>query len=207
MKARTITCLLAFQVLIGYSQPKTPAAGAGPEFVTSVEGVKEYRLSNGLQILLVPDPAQTNVAVNVVYRVGSRHEGYGETGMAHLLEHMMFRPSKKFSSIKQTIADKGASANGQTSYDRTDYFEILPASDSNLNWALDMESDRMVNSLMRNEDLKKEFTVVRNEFEAGENQPDEILQERILSTMYLWHNYGKSPSAARKISSGCPSRI
>jgi zinc protease len=198
MKTLTITCLLAFLVSIGYSQPKAPAVSAAPEFVTSVEGVKEYRLSNGLQILLVPDPTQTNVVVNVVYHVGSRHEGYGETGMAHLLEHMMFRPSKKFTSIKQTIANKGAFANGQTSYDRTDYFEILPASDSNLNWALDMESDRMVNSLMRDEDLRKEFTVVRNEFEAGENQPDQILQERVLSTMYLWHNYGKSPIGSKE---------
>jgi zinc protease len=192
MKSLTITWLLAFLVSIAYSQPKVPAAPVAPKFVTSIEGVKEYRLSNGLQILLVPDAAQTNVVVNVVYHVGSRYEGYGETGMAHLLEHMMFRPSKKFSSIKQTIANKGASSNGTTAYDRTDYYEILPASDSNLNWALDMESDRMVNCLMRNEDLQKEFTVVRNEFESGENYPEAVLFERIVSTMYLWHNYGKA---------------
>ena len=173
-------------------------AQTAPEFVTSVEGVKEYRLSNGLQILLVPDASQTNVVVNIVYHVGSRHEGYGETGMAHLLEHMMFRPSRKFSSIKQTIADKGAFANGTTFYDRTHYYEVLPASDSNLNWALDMESDRMVNSLMRKADLDKEFSVVRNEFEAGENNPDGILQERVLSTMYLWHNYGKSTIGSKE---------
>ncbi|HEV3411480.1 MAG TPA: pitrilysin family protein [Puia sp.] len=198
MKTVAITCLVVLTAFYAFSQPKAPASPAMPEFVTSVEGVKEYRLSNGLQILLVPDPAQTNVVVNVVYHVGSRQEGYGETGMAHLLEHMMFRPSKKFTSIKQTIGNKGAFANGQTSYDRTDYFEVLPASDSNLIWALDMESDRMVNSLMRDEDLKKEFTVVRNEFEAGENQPDQILQERILATMYLWHNYGKSPIGSKE---------
>ena len=169
-----------------------------PKLVTSVEGVKEYSLSNGLQVLLVPDASINNVIVNVVYHVGSRQEGYGETGMAHLLEHMMFKGSKKFSSIKQTIADKGASANGSTWYDRTDYFEILPASDSNLTWALDMESDRMVNSLMRNEDLQKEFTVVRNEFESDENYPDNILQERVISTMYLWHNYGKSTIGSKE---------
>ncbi len=169
-----------------------------PKPVTSVEGVKEYSLSNGLQVLLVPDASINNVIVNVVYHVGSRQEGYGETGMAHLLEHMMFKGSKKFSSIKQTIADKGASANGSTWYDRTDYFEILPASDSNLTWALDMESDRMVNSLMRNEDLQKEFTVVRNEFESDENYPDNILQERVISTMYLWHNYGKSTIGSKE---------
>jgi zinc protease len=198
MKALTITFPLLLLVSFTFAQPKSPSAPATPEFVTSVEGVKEYRLSNGLQILLVPDPAQTNVVVNVVYHVGSRYEGYGETGMAHLLEHMLFRPSKKFSSIKQTIANKGAFANGQTGYDRTDYYEILPASDSNLNWALDMESDRMVNSLMRDEDLQKEFTVVRNEFEMGENYPEAVLRERIVSTMYLWHNYGKSPIGSKE---------
>ncbi len=198
MKALTIACLLCISWSFVFSQSKVAGVAAAPEFVTSVEGVKEYRLSNGLQVLLVADPAQTNVVVNVVYHVGSRHEGYGETGMAHLLEHMMFRPSKKFSSIKQTIGNKGAFANGTTFYDRTDYYEILPASDSNLIWALDMESDRMVNSLMRNEDLQKEFTVVRNEFESGENEPDRILQERILSTMYLWHNYGKSTIGSKE---------
>jgi zinc protease len=196
-KPSLLFVLLALSQFI-FSQQKTAAQSILPKFVASIEGIKEYSLPNGLQILLLPDPAQTNVAVNVVYHVGSRLEGYGETGMAHLLEHMMFKGSKKFSSIKQTIADKGASANGTTWYDRTDYYEILPATDSNLRWALDMESDRMVNSLMRNEDLQKEFTVVRNEFEADENYPDNILQERVISTMYLWHNYGKSTIGSKE---------
>ena len=195
MKKITAFCLSAFFLQASFAQQ---AVAPAPVFVTSVEGVSEYHLPNGLQILLVPDAANTNVVVNVVYHVGSRHEGYGETGMAHLLEHMMFKPSKKFSSIKQTIADKGASANGTTYYDRTDYYEVLPAADSNLNWALDMESDRMVNSLMRKEDLQKEFTVVRNEFEADENNANRILTERVLSTMYLWHNYGKSPIGSKE---------
>ncbi|HLY70048.1 MAG TPA: pitrilysin family protein, partial [Puia sp.] len=190
------TLLLIFQIVP--AQPKKTIQPVSPTFLTSVEGVREFTLPNGLQVLLVPDAAQTNVVVNVVYHVGSRHEGYGETGMAHLLEHMMFKGSKRFSSIKQTIADKGASANGTTWYDRTDYYEILPATDSNLSWALDMESDRMVNSLMKNEDLQKEFTVVRNEFEADENYPDNILTERVISTMYLWHNYGKSTIGSKE---------
>src|ERR1700761_9594280 len=160
MRKITTLSLLVFLAQAAFAQQ---AAAPAPLFVTSIEGIQEYRLSNGLQVLLVPDAANTNVVVNVVYHVGSRYEGYGETGMAHLLEHMLFKPSKKFNSIKQTIANKGAQANGSTYYDRTDYYEVLPAADSNLNWALDMESDRMVNSLMRNEDLQKEFTVVRNE--------------------------------------------
>ena len=199
MKKPILFWLLCVSLQFAFAQnKKLPAQAFAPVFVTSVEGVKEYSLANGLQVLLAPDPAQTNVVVNIVYHVGSRHEGYGETGMAHLLEHMMFKGSKKFSSIKQTIADKGAFANGTTWYDRTDYFEILPANDSNLTWALDMEADRMVNSLMKKEDLQKEFSVVRNEFEAGENYPDNILQERIVSTMYLWHNYGKSTIGSKE---------
>ena len=169
-----------------------------PKLVTSVEGINEYELPNGLKVLLMPDGAQSNVVVNIVYKVGSRYEGYGETGMAHLIEHMMFRPSKKFSDIKKAITDKGAFANGTTWYDRTNYYEILPGTDKNLRWSLDMESDRMVNSKILQVDLNKEFTVVRNEFEVGENDPSNVLNERILSTMYLWHNYGKSTIGSKE---------
>jgi len=125
-----------------------------------------------------------------VYNVGSRHEGYGETGMAHLLEHMLFKRSSKFSEIIKAISDKGAWANGTTWYDRTNYYEILPATDENLNWALEMEADRMVTSAILQSDLDVEFSVVRNEFEIGENNLSEVLKYRIISTAYLWHNYG-----------------
>ncbi|HKO78104.1 MAG TPA: pitrilysin family protein, partial [Flavobacterium sp.] len=180
----------AFWVTNSFSQEAT--------FVTSVEGIKEYSLPNGLKILLIPDAAQSNVIVNIVYGVGSRHEGYGESGMAHLLEHMLFKRSAKFTDIKKTIADKGAQANGTTSYDRTNYYEVLPATDENLKWALEMESDRMVTSAILQSDLDTEFSVVRNEFEMGENNPEGVLNERILSTAYLWHNYGKSTIGSKE---------
>ena len=169
-----------------------------PKLVTSVEGIKEYSLPNGLKILLIPDAAQSNVVVNIVYNVGSRHEGYGETGMAHLLEHMLFKRSSKFSEIKKAIADKGAEANGTTFYDRTNYYEILPATDENLKWALEMEADRMVTSAILQSDLDKEFSVVRNEFEIGENNPSSVLWERIVSSAYLWHNYGNSSIGSKE---------
>lgn len=169
------------------------------EFNTSVEGIKQYTLkTNGLKILLIPDKSSSNVTVNIVYEVGSRHEGYGESGMAHLLEHMLFRSCKNFTDIKKAIADKGAFANGTTYYDRTNYYEILSASDSNLNWAIAMEADRMVNAKILQEELSTEFSVVRNEFEIGENNPSRVLRERILSTMYLWHNYGKSTIGSKE---------
>ncbi|MDZ4708949.1 MAG: pitrilysin family protein [Saprospiraceae bacterium] len=166
--------------------------------ITTVEGNKEYELSNGLRVLLIPDPAQTNIVINIVYKVGSRHEGYGETGMAHLLEHMLFKQCGKFTDIKKAIADKGAFANGTTWYDRTNYYEVLSASDENLSWALDMEADRMVNSKILAEELKKEFSVVRNEFEIGENNQSGVLNERVLSTMFLWHNYGNSTIGSKE---------
>ena len=174
------------------------AQTTAPKLVTTVEGIKEFELKNGLRVLLIPDNAETNIAVNIVYKVGSRHEGYGESGMAHLLEHMLFKQSGKFTDIKKAIADKGASANGTTWYDRTNYYEILSASDENLRWAIDMEADRMINSKILPEELKKEFSVVRNEFEIGENSAEGVLHERVLSSMYLWHNYGKSTIGSKE---------
>lgn len=163
------------------------------EKVTEVEGITEYRLSNGVQALLVPDSSKPQFTINVTVLVGSRHEGYGETGMAHLLEHMLFKGTSKYDDIPELLKERGVlNLNGTTSMDRTNYFETLPASDDNLEFAIDMESDRLVNSLIRAEDLASEMTVVRSEFERGENSPRAILFQRIMSAAYEWHNYGKS---------------
>jgi len=177
---------------------KAPAAVPGkPEKVTSVEGITEYRLSNGLRVLLFPDPTKPTITVNITYQVGSRHENYGETGMAHLLEHMVFKGTPKHPNIPQELTAHGARPNGSTWFDRTNYFETFQATDENLKWALDLEADRMINSYIAKKDLDSEMTVVRNEFELGENDPASILEERVLSTAYLWHNYGKSTIGAK----------
>jgi zinc protease len=176
--------------------PAAPAA-APPREVRRLEGITEYALANGLRVLLFPDSSKDTVTVNVTYLVGSRHEGTGETGMAHLLEHMMFKGSPKVANYDEPLNARGGSGNASASFDRTNYFETLPASEDNLAWALDMEADRMVNAFIRQEDLATEFSVVRNEMEAGENSPNAVLEERILSTAYLWHNYGKSTIGAR----------
>jgi zinc protease len=168
------------------------ADGAPPTKLTTVEGITEYALDNGLQVLLFPDPSKPTITVNMTYRVGSRHEGRGEAGMAHLLEHMVFKGTPTYPTIWGALEDHGASFNGTTWVDRTNYFETLPASDDNLDFALRMEADRMVNSLISDDALAKEMTVVRNEFEMGENNPEGVLSERMLSAAYLWHNYGKS---------------
>ncbi len=171
---------------------KARVAAGKPQKITTVEGITEYRLANGLQVLLFPDQSKPTVTVNVTYMVGSRHEGRGETGMAHLLEHMVFKGTPTFENIWGALEDHGARFNGSTWVDRTNYFETLPATDENLEFALHMESDRMINSFISGKALAKEMTVVRNEFEMGENNPIGVLSERMMSSAYLWHNYGKS---------------
>ena len=178
-------------------EPSAAAQTATATEVASVEGITEYRLPNGLRFLLFPDQSKQQITVNITYLVGSRHEGYGETGMAHLLEHLVFRGSTDHPNIDDELSQRGAFANGTTWFDRTNYYETFPASEDNLDWALDLESDRMVNSFIKGEDLESEMTVVRNEWEAGENNPGSVLMERVMSTAYLWHNYGNSTIGAR----------
>ena len=176
------------------AQPRLPA---GMTYVTTVEGISEYRLDNGLTVLLFRDPSKATITVNTTYLVGSVDESYGETGMAHLLEHMLFKGSTKFPDILAAIRSRGAQFNGTTSWDRTNYFETFDATDENLEWALDLESDRMINAFVAQSDLDTEMTVVRNEFEQGENSPTRVLYERVLSTAYVWHGYGNSPIGSR----------
>jgi zinc protease len=167
------------------------AEAGPPQKVASVEGVTEYRLDNGLRLLLYPDPSSARVTVNMTVLVGSRHEGYGETGMAHLLEHMVFKGTPKHPDIPKVFKERGATWNGTTNFDRTNYFETLPASDENLAFAMGLEADRLVNSYVKGEDLRTEMTVVRNEFESGENSPQRVLNQRMMATAFEWHNYGK----------------
>ncbi len=165
--------------------------------VASVEGITEYRLENGLRFLLFPDQSKQQITVNITYLVGSRHEGYGETGMAHLLEHLVFKGTPNHPDIPAELSERGAFPNGTTWFDRTNYFETFPATDENLEWALDLEADRMVNSFISAEDLESEMTVVRNEWESGENQPMGVLRKRVMSAAFDWHNYGNSTIGAR----------
>jgi zinc protease len=189
--------LLIIYAMSGLAPAQSPTLPRGIEQVTSVEGITEYRLQNGLRVLLFPDQSKQTITVNITYLVGSMHENYGETGMAHLLEHMLFKGTPKHPNIPQELTERGARPNGTTWLDRTNYFETFPASEENLEWALELEADRMINSKIDSKDLQSEMTVVRNEFELGENSPFGVLIERMFSTSYLWHNYGKSTIGAR----------
>lgn len=175
--------------------PDFAAAQTLPQGVTqasTVEGITEYRLANGLKVLLFPDASKPTITVNVTYLVGSRHENYGETGMAHLLEHLMFKGTPKHPTITRDFTARGMRMNGTTWLDRTNYYELFQASDDNLKWAIEMEADRMVNSFISKKDLDSEMTVVRNEFEMGENSPFSVMLKRMQSIAFDWHSYGKS---------------
>jgi zinc protease len=187
--------LLAVSALALSAWPQTLPQGV--QKVTSVEGITEYSLPNGLRVLLFPDQSQPKVTVNITYLVGSRLEGYGETGMAHLMEHILFLRTKADKDIKKDITDHGAIWNGTTAWDRTNYFETMTASDENLHWAIQLEADRMVNMRVEKALLDKEMTVVRNEFEMGENSPTRMLYQRTLETAYTFHAYGRLPIGSR----------
>jgi zinc protease len=176
-------------------QPSTKSeAGSLPgiKSVTEVEGLKEYQLANGLRVVLFADPSKPRVTVNLTFNVGSRHEGYGEAGMAHLLEHMLFKGTPARPDIWKQLQDRGARFNATTYYDRTNYFETLTAGNGNLEFALALEADRMINSKIAPEELAKEFSVVRNEFERGENDPTDVLIEQMMNVAYQWHGYGRT---------------
>ena len=194
MLARCAVLLLTIAFL------STPALAATPPIkLTTVEGITEYKLANGLRVLLAPDDSKPVTTVNVTYQVGSRMERYGETGMAHLLEHLMFKgtPTEPGKTIVGELSKRGMRFNGSTYFDRTNYFETFTSGDDNLDWALKMEADRMVHSNIARADLDSEMTVVRNEMEAGENNPYGILQQKMTAAAFQWHNYGKSPIGAR----------
>lgn len=168
-------CLTSFAAELNLPKGVTK----GPQ----AEGISEYRLANGLKVLLFPDAAKASITVNVTYLVGSRNENYGETGMAHLLEHLLFKGTPRHKNIPQQMSQRGMQFNGTTDVDRTNYYESFSANEAHLQWALAMEADRMVNSFIAQADLDSEMTVVRNEYEAGENSPQNVLFKRMMLSL------------------------
>jgi zinc protease len=167
------------------------AADPLPRRILAYEGVSEWRLDNGLRVLLVPDRALPTVTVSIHYNVGSAVEGSGEAGLAHLFEHMLFKGTATRDNLWAELQNHGAQMNGYTWVDSTQFFETLPASDENVAYAIDLEADRMVHSRLLQSDLNREFSVVRNEFEMTDSNPLRVLRERILSAAYRFHGYGR----------------
>ncbi|WP_163398314.1 M16 family metallopeptidase [Flavobacterium fluviatile] len=184
-------CSLAFCTLVS-------AQGKSDNFkkIKELGGIEEYLYQpNGMNILLLQDNASPVATVQIVYRVGSKHEVLGNTGSTHLLEHLMFKGTPTFNkksgtTITDVLQNTGAQLNATTWYDRTNYFETLPSDKIGL--ALQIEADRMRNSLLTKEDKEAEMTVVRNEFERGENDPNSLLDKEIWASAYIAHPYHHS---------------
>lgn len=216
MRIKRVLGLALLSLALGTAQAQTPPAAARarpaatapraaaapapvvlPERVQALGGIEEYRLPNGLQVLLFPDATQSTTTVNITYRVGSRHEAPGEYGMAHLLEHMLFKGTERQKDIPGQMAQRGVRFNGTTTVDRTNYFASFNANADTLAFLLDLEADRMVHSRVAKADLDTEMSVVRNEFERGENQPFAVLNQRVNAAAYAWHPYGHATIGPR----------
>src|ERR687893_3290985 len=165
---------------------------AGITFVTEADEIQEYRLDNGMKVLLVENRVAPVATIMVLYKVGSRNEAVGYTGSTHLLEHMMFKGTPSFNKEKNTqiaatLQRIGASFNATTWYDRTNYFETVPSDQMEL--AIQLEADRMRNSYIADADRQSEMTVVRNELERGQNEPAEVLDEAVYAAAFREHPY------------------
>jgi zinc protease len=165
--------------------------------VRQVEGIVEYALPNGLTVLLAPDASKPTATVNLTYRVGSRHEGYGESGAAHLLEHLLFKASATVADPKFEMTRRGARWNGTTWNDRTNYFAQFATNEETLDWMLGWLAESMTQAKVSRADLDTEMSVVRNELERAENNPQRILTGRMRSVAYQWHGYGRDTLGAR----------
>jgi zinc protease len=169
------------------AQPPTVVGGFS--YVKSLGGIDEYRLdSNGLTVLLVPDHSAPVVTFQVTYQVGSRNEVTGTTGATHILEHMMFKGSEGFNdpkgnSVKQFLERVGGQFNASTSFDRTNYFATIGR--ESLEGYIAIEADRMRHLWLREADRQSEMTVVRNEFERGKNDPNNVLMEEVTAAAYV----------------------
>jgi len=169
---------------------------SGYDFVKESAGIEEYTLvKNSLRVLVLEDHSAPVATFMVTYHVGSRNEAIGYTGSTHLLEHLMFKGSRNFNKDKNTaiwteLQNIGAQINATTWNDRTNYFEVVPS--EHLDKAIAIEADRMRHAFLKDEDRQPEMTVVRNEFERGENSPFDVLDKNIWATAYQAHPYHHS---------------
>ena len=179
-----------------YMPPKNNQTFPGFKFVKSSGGIEEYTLQkNDLTVLVLEDHSAPVATFMVTYHVGSRNEAIGYTGSTHLLEHLMFKGSRNFNKEKGTaiwteLQNIGAQINATTWNDRTNYFEVVPS--EHIEKAIAIEADRMRFAFLRDEDRQPEMTVVRNEYERGENSPFDVLDKNIWATAYLAHPYHHS---------------
>lgn len=156
-----LTIALAALPVLAAATPWQPEASAG--------GFSSYRLDNGFRLILAPFPDAAATRIELLVKTGSKHEGYGETGMAHLLEHMLFKGAGQRPDLKRELTALGATWNGTTNSDRTNYFATVRADPDKVDEAIRIEADRFLRPTFSAADLASEMTVVRNELERNWN--------------------------------------
>lgn len=193
---KTLLTILALATFPGFLGAGEATEIEGYKWIRELGGIEEYLLEgNGLTVLLMEDHSAPVATFMVTYLVGSRNEVTGSTGSTHLLEHLMFKGTEKFNKAKGTdptrlMQNVGALINATTWYDRTNYYANLP--NDHLEMVIEIEADRMRNLLLRDEDRQPEMTVVRNEFERGENDPVRALLKEIYQAAFVAHPYHHS---------------
>lgn len=170
----------------------------------SAGGFSSYTLANGFKIILVPFPSAANARIELLVKTGSKMEGYGETGMAHLLEHMLFKSAGRRADLKSDLTALGASWNGTTNADRTNYFETVSADQEKIDEAIRIEADRFIRASFTKEHLASEMTVVRNELERNDSDPGSLVRRALQRQSYFWHGYSRPTIGARSDIEGAP---
>lgn len=174
-----------------------PAQSAPARLEAEAGGFSSYRLANGFKIILAPFPAAANARIELLVKSGSKLEGYGETGMAHLLEHMLFKSAGQRADIKRDLTALGASWNGTTTAERTNYFETVAAEPDKIDAALRIEADRFIRARFTKAHLASEMSVVRNELERNDSDPGSLVMRALQRQSYFWHGYARPTIGAR----------
>lgn len=191
-RARLILFLIAL-----LPAPHPVFAQAAPQPEAAAGGFASYRLANGFRVILAPYPNAATARVELLVKVGSKQEGYGETGMAHLLEHMLFKGAGARADLKRELTALGATWNGTTSTDRTNYFATVSADPERVDALIRLEADRFLRPAFTADDLASEMSVVRNELERADNDAGSLLARSLQRQRFFWHGYGRPTLGAR----------
>lgn len=155
----------------------------------AIENLTTTRLTNGLPVLIKESHVAPVASFWIFYRVGSRNELPGSTGISHWVEHMLFKGTERFprGEFDKAVARAGGVSNGMTSQDWTTYFETLPA--ERIDLALEFESDRMLNTQIDTDEVEAERTVILSEREGSENSYFYLLSEHVQAVAFRVHSY------------------
>jgi len=182
---------LAFLFVVQtHAAVSVPANEVAPQALKINLNIEKFKLPNGLTVILNPDPTVPLISYHTWFRVGSRDETPGSTGIAHLFEHLMFKGAKRYDgkTFDKLLSANGASHNAFTTPDYTAFYANIPS--SKLELVMDLESDRMENLKLTEENLKSELEVVKEERRYRvENQPTGRLSELVNSTVFKVYPY------------------